>query len=109
MKNDGGQRNCSQESCSTACGSADDNGPALAHVSLPSAHRTSLSFMDWLKLEDINMSLYFVTVLRRSRAAKPPGQRQPRYSKFFQVRCREGLWNSKTPRAWTLKCGAPIL
>ncbi|KAL6770350.1 hypothetical protein ACKKBG_A34605 [Auxenochlorella protothecoides x Auxenochlorella symbiontica] len=45
---------------------------------------TTLTFMDWLKLEDINMSLYFVTVLRRSRAAKPPGQRQPRYSKFFQ-------------------------
>ncbi len=40
--------------------------------------------MDWLKLEDINMSLYFVSVNRALRAQKRPGDRQPRYLKFFQ-------------------------
>lgn len=45
---------------------------------------TTLSFQDWLKLEDINMSLFFVAVTRASRASKPYGARQPRYLKFFQ-------------------------
>lgn len=40
--------------------------------------------MDWLKLEDINQSLYFVAVNHRSRAGKRRGERQPRYLKFFQ-------------------------
>ncbi len=41
---------------------------------------------DWLKLEDINNSLFLVTCDRKARAYKPPGTRQPRYLKFFQVR-----------------------
>jgi hypothetical protein len=41
---------------------------------------------DWLKLEDINNSLFLVTCDRKARAYKPPGARQPRYLKFFQVR-----------------------
>lgn len=45
---------------------------------------TTLTLYDWLKLEDINMSLYFSAVMRTSRASRPPGTRQPRYLKFFQ-------------------------
>lgn len=45
---------------------------------------TTLTFMDWLKLEDINTSLFLVAVMRQSRAHKPRGARQPRYMKFFQ-------------------------
>ena len=45
---------------------------------------TTLTLYDWLKLEDINMSLYFSAVMRASRASRPPGTRQPRYLKFFQ-------------------------
>ncbi len=44
---------------------------------------TTLTLYDWLKLEDINMSLYFAAVMRASRAQKPHGMRQPRYLKFF--------------------------
>lgn len=45
---------------------------------------TTLTLYDWLKLEDINMSLYFAAVMRAARAQKPHGMRQPRYLKFFQ-------------------------
>ena len=45
---------------------------------------TSLSLYDWLKLEDINMSLYFAAVMQRANSFKPVGARQPRYMKFFQ-------------------------
>ena len=45
---------------------------------------TTLTLYDWLKLEDINMSLYFSAVMRESKMRKPLGARQPRYLKFFQ-------------------------
>ena len=41
--------------------------------------------MDWLKLEDVNASLFLVSCNRKARAWKRPGQRQPRYLKFFLV------------------------
>ncbi len=46
---------------------------------------TTLSLFDWLKLEDISISLFFVTVSRRNKKRHRLGQRQPRYMKFFQV------------------------
>ena len=45
---------------------------------------TTLTLYDWLKLEDINQSLYFAAVMRAARAGRRPGTRQPRYLKFFQ-------------------------
>ena len=47
---------------------------------------TCLTLFDWLKLEDINTSLFFVTCNRRSRRRHRLGERQPRWLKFFQVR-----------------------
>ena len=55
-----------------------------ANISNPAALR---SLGDWLKLEDINNSLFLVTCDRKARAWKRPGDRQPRYLKFFQVLC----------------------
>ena len=52
---------------------------------------TTLSLFDWLKLEDINISLFFVTVSRRNKKRHRLGQRQPRYMKFFQVGCASYL------------------
>jgi hypothetical protein len=46
---------------------------------------TTLSLFDWLKLEDISISLFFVTVSRRNKMRHRLGERQPRYMKFFQV------------------------
>lgn len=46
---------------------------------------TSLTLFDWLKLEDISISLFFVTVSRQNRQRHRLGERQPRYIKFFQV------------------------
>lgn len=46
---------------------------------------TSLTLFDWLKLEDISISLFFVTVSRQNRQRHRLGERQPRYTKFFQV------------------------
>ena len=37
-------------------------------------------------LQDINMSLYFVTVSQKSRDRRSLGQRVPRYQKLVQVR-----------------------
>jgi len=45
---------------------------------------TTLTLYDWFKLEDINMSLYFATVMKISNASRNFGKRQPRYAKFFQ-------------------------
>ncbi len=47
---------------------------------------TTLTLFDWLKLEDISISLFFVTVSRQNRQRHQLGERQPRYIKFFQVR-----------------------
>lgn len=47
---------------------------------------TTLKLFDWLKLEDISTSLYFVTCDRYSREGRQLGQRQPRYMKFCQAR-----------------------
>ena len=56
------------------------------HVALcRSCTSTTLSLFDWLKLEDISISLFFVTVSRRNKKRHRLGQRQPRYMKFFQV------------------------
>jgi hypothetical protein len=47
---------------------------------------TTLQLFDWLKLEDISISLFFVTVSRQNRQrGHRLGERQPRYIKFFQV------------------------
>ena len=46
---------------------------------------TTLKLFDWLKLEDISTSLYFVTCDRYGREGRQLGQRQPRYMKFCQV------------------------
>lgn len=46
---------------------------------------TTLKLFDWLKLEDISTSLYFVTCDRYGREGRRLGQRQPRYMKFCQV------------------------
>jgi piezo-type mechanosensitive ion channel component 1/2 len=51
---------------------------------------TTLTLFDWLKLEDINMSLYFVTCNRKYRLERRLGQRIPRYAKFLQVCVRMG-------------------
>eukprot|EP00884_Botryococcus_braunii_P000422 jgi/Botrbrau1/10380/Bobra.146_2s0018.1 len=45
---------------------------------------TTLTLFDWLKLEDINTSLFFVTCNRSFRQRKRIGDRQPRYIKLFQ-------------------------
>lgn len=45
---------------------------------------TTLTLYDWLKLEDINNSLYFAAVMQKTNSWKPIGVRQPRYLKFFQ-------------------------
>ncbi|CAL8464921.1 g4456 [Coccomyxa elongata] len=45
---------------------------------------TTLTLFDWLKLEDISISLFFVTVSRQNRQRHRLGERQPRYIKFFQ-------------------------
>ena len=47
---------------------------------------TTLKLFDWLKLEDISTSLYFVTCDRYGREGRQLGQRQPRYMKFCQAR-----------------------
>ena len=46
---------------------------------------TTLKLFDWLKLEDISTSLYFVTCDRKAREGRQLGDRQPRYMKFCQV------------------------
>lgn len=46
---------------------------------------TTLKLFDWLKLEDISTSLYFVTCDRYGREGRHLGDRQPRYMKFCQV------------------------
>lgn len=46
---------------------------------------TTLKLFDWLKLEDITTSLYFVTCDRKAREGRQLGDRQPRYMKFCQV------------------------
>lgn len=46
---------------------------------------TTLKLFDWLKLEDISTSLYFVTCDRYGREGRQLGDRQPRYMKFCQV------------------------
>jgi hypothetical protein len=46
---------------------------------------TCLTLFDWLKLEDIHTSLFFVTCSRRSRRRHALGERQPRWLKFFQA------------------------
>lgn len=53
---------------------------------------TTLTLFDWLKLEDINTSLFLVTVNRKLRERRRLGQRQPRYLKFFQVIHWPGFW-----------------
>lgn len=45
---------------------------------------TALTLYDWLKLEDINMSLYFAAVMQYANSFKPVGQKQPSHLKFFQ-------------------------
>lgn len=45
---------------------------------------TTLKLFDWLKLEDISTSLYFVTCDRKAREGRQLGDRQPRYMKFCQ-------------------------
>ncbi|KAK9824077.1 hypothetical protein WJX72_007565 [[Myrmecia] bisecta] len=45
---------------------------------------TTLTLFDWLKLEDINTSLFFVRCDRISREKRKLGEPQPRYIKFFQ-------------------------
>ncbi|KAA6417866.1 MAG: hypothetical protein FRX49_12164, partial [Trebouxia sp. A1-2] len=45
---------------------------------------TTLKLFDWLKLEDISTSLYFVTCDRYGREGRQLGDRQPRYMKFCQ-------------------------
>ena len=52
---------------------------------------TTLTLFDWLKLEDISISLFFVTVSRQNRQRHRLGERQPRYIKFFQVRLQTTL------------------
>jgi hypothetical protein len=46
---------------------------------------TCLTLFDWLKLEDIHTSLFFVTCSRRARRRHALGERQPRWLKFFQA------------------------
>lgn len=53
---------------------------------------TCLTLFDWLKLEDINTSLFFVTCNRRSRRRHRLGERQPRWLKFFQVQPAHSRW-----------------
>ena len=45
---------------------------------------TALTLYDWLKLEDINMSLYFAAVMQYANSFKPIGQKQPSHLKIFQ-------------------------
>ncbi|PRW58918.1 piezo-type mechanosensitive ion channel-like protein isoform X1 [Chlorella sorokiniana] len=45
---------------------------------------TTLTLMDWFKLEDIAVSLYFVAWNRKLRATKRLGERQPRWLKLVQ-------------------------
>lgn len=45
---------------------------------------TTLTLFDWLKLEDINVSLFLVTVDRQNRDSRRRGERIPRYQKFLQ-------------------------
>ena len=47
---------------------------------------TTLKLFDWLKLEDISTSLYFVACDRYGREGRQLGDRQPRYMKFCQVK-----------------------
>lgn len=47
---------------------------------------TTLTLNDWFKLEDISQALYFTTWNRKLRAAKRPGERQPRWLKLLQAR-----------------------
>ena len=44
------------------------------------------SFLRHATVQDINTSLYFITVDRKNRAMRRLGQRVPRYSKVLQVR-----------------------
>lgn len=74
--------------------------PALQMPRQPPAHPSApweafvccCRFYDWLKLEDINTSLFFAACDARARAAQRPGERQPRYLKFFQVDARALAW-----------------
>lgn len=45
---------------------------------------TTLTLYDWLKLEDVNIGLYFAAVMRKAKSGRPLGAPQPRYLKFFQ-------------------------
>lgn len=45
---------------------------------------TTLTLYDWLKLEDINVGLYFAAVMKKAKSGRPLGVPQPRYLKFFQ-------------------------
>lgn len=49
-----------------------------------SSTATTLRLFDWIKLQDIGMSLYFVTYNRLGRANRSLGQRIPRYQKITQ-------------------------
>ncbi len=71
------------------------------HVALcRSCTSTTLSLFDWLKLEDISISLFFVTVSRRNKKRHRLGQRQPRYMKFFQV-CPGSLLRACCPSGFS--------
>lgn len=48
---------------------------------------TSLDWYEWMKLEDVRMSLFVAGVRRRMREGRRLGQRVPRYVKVLQVRC----------------------
>ena len=47
---------------------------------------TSLDWYEWMKLEDVRMSLFVAGVRRRMREGRRLGQRVPRYVKVLQVR-----------------------
>jgi hypothetical protein len=61
----------------TVC--ADTPPPCFVCPILPPKRR----LYEFFKLEDINVSLYFAAVMRRNKAWRRPGQRQPRYVKFL--------------------------
>ncbi len=63
---------------------------------------TTLKLFDWLKLEDISTSLYFVTCDRYGREGRQLGDRQPRYMKFCQVRVFQTLIETKVLPCCTL-------
>jgi hypothetical protein len=49
------------------------------------AAATSLSWYQWLKLEDIRASLFLDEVRAAGRASRALGERVPRWQKFLQV------------------------